>query len=109
VIRQNKQQTQGQSNWKRNEVWTVVINKNQYSLKENEAKILQDAIASGSRGIVLFKDFSISIPYIEEFYLDSVSYEQPLQLGEPEYSEEKMENSKKRLAELKKNLKFRTF
>lgn len=51
------------------EEWIVIMNtRGKYTLGKNQAKILQQAIATGSRGIIMFKTFSISIPYIAEFY-----------------------------------------
>ena len=51
------------------EEWLVVINtKGEYTLSKVQARILQQAIAQGNRGIVMFTTFSISIPYIAEFY-----------------------------------------
>lgn len=51
------------------EEWTVVMNtKGKYVLGKAQAKILQQAIATGNRGIIMFKTFSISIPYVAEFY-----------------------------------------
>lgn len=51
------------------EEWKVILNtKGEYTLSKNQAIVLKQAIATGSRGIVLFQTFSISIPYITEFY-----------------------------------------
>ena len=51
------------------EEWRVIINtKGEYTLSGRQARILQREIASGNRGIVMFETFSISIPYIAEFY-----------------------------------------
>jgi len=56
------------------EKWIVKINTgNEYVLGGNQAKLLQDAIATGNRGIIMFQTFSISIPYIAEFYRESSS------------------------------------
>ena len=57
------------------EEWVVIINKKEYPLDEKQAKVLKDAIASGSRGIVVFGDFSVPIPFIEEFYLKEKVYD----------------------------------
>lgn len=69
------------------EKWVVVVNKNEYELDEKQARVLSDAIASGTRGIVQFKDFIISVPFIEEFYLVG-KWQQPEQLEEPKMSNE---------------------
>jgi len=52
------------------EEWHVLISssKEPYVLSKKQAKLIQEVIASGSRGIVMFQTFSISIPYITEFY-----------------------------------------
>ena len=51
------------------EEWKVVMNtRGQYTLSKFQALILQQEIANGNRGIVMFKTFSIPIPYIAEFY-----------------------------------------
>lgn len=51
------------------EYWTVKVNKSTYVLNEEQASLLKKEIANGNRGIVVFKEFAVSIPYIEEFYL----------------------------------------
>lgn len=56
------------------EEWTAIVNKSRYTLNENEAKVLQDEIAAGNRGIVIFKNFAINIAYLEEFYLSGKVY-----------------------------------
>jgi hypothetical protein len=51
------------------EEWLVVMNtKGEYTLSKVQARILQQAVAQGNRGIVMFTTFAISIPYIAEFY-----------------------------------------
>lgn len=51
------------------EEWKVICStKGEYMLGKIQARILQQAIAQGNRGIVMFKTFAISIPYIAEFY-----------------------------------------
>ena len=51
------------------EEWKIVMNtKGEYMLSKVQARILQQAIATGNRGIIMFKTFSIPIPYIAEFY-----------------------------------------
>lgn len=52
------------------EEWLVIMNtKGQYTLSKNQARFLMQEIASGNRGIIPFKTFVISIPYISEFYM----------------------------------------
>ena len=54
---------------KYNEEWRVVMNTGgKYILSKIQARILQQAIATGNRGIVMFNTFSIPIPYIAEFF-----------------------------------------
>src|SRR3990167_8136264 len=50
------------------EEWIVIVNDNKYELNKQQAEILNNAISQG-RGIVQFKEFIISIPFIKEFYL----------------------------------------
>lgn len=52
------------------EEWEVLVSssKEPYTLGKKQARLLQEAIAAGSRGIVMFQTFAISIPYITEFY-----------------------------------------
>jgi len=54
----------------RRERWIAVVNENDYQLDEKQAKVLSDAISQGSRGVVQFDGFIISIPFLQEFYLD---------------------------------------
>lgn len=49
------------------EEWSVKVDDTEYFLNRDQAKHLQDEIAKGNRGIVLFKTFSVSIPYIKRF------------------------------------------
>jgi hypothetical protein len=66
----NKELTQGTSeNGELEEEWKVILqSKGEYMLSKKQARVVSEAIASGSRGIILFETFSISIPYIVEFY-----------------------------------------
>lgn len=51
------------------EEWKLVVtSKGEYTLNKIQARILQQKISSDSRGIVMFKTFMVSIPYIVEFY-----------------------------------------
>lgn len=51
------------------EEWKVVLStKGEYTLSKNQANIVKEAIANGSRGMIMFQTFAISIPYISEFY-----------------------------------------
>jgi hypothetical protein len=52
------------------EEWIVKINTGgEYPLSKNQARYLQQEISNGNRGIVMFQSFSISIPYIAEFFI----------------------------------------
>ena len=63
------------------EEWTVRVNSGgKYTLSKLQANILQQEIANGNRGIIMFKTFSISIPYIAEFYLEKRFLKGTLQL-----------------------------
>jgi len=51
------------------EEWKVIMNtKGEYILSKVQARVLQQAMAIGNRGVIMFKTFSISIPYVAEFY-----------------------------------------
>lgn len=51
------------------EEWQLTLNTgSNYVLSKNQAWVIQEAIASGNRGIIMFKTFSISMPYIAEFF-----------------------------------------
>jgi len=51
------------------EEWEVVLNTGgKYTLSKLQAWGLRHAISQGERGIVMYQSFSISIPYIAEFY-----------------------------------------
>ncbi len=51
------------------EEWVIKINTGgEYHLNKYQDWVIQEAIANGNRGIIMFKTFSISIPYIAEHY-----------------------------------------
>lgn len=51
------------------EEWKIITStKGDYILSKLQARILQQEIAAGNRGIVMFETFAISIPYVAEFY-----------------------------------------
>ena len=51
------------------ELWIVILNtKGRYELSKNQARLVQEAIAHGERGAIMFKTFAIPIPYVAEFY-----------------------------------------
>jgi hypothetical protein len=72
------------------EEWIVRVNTGgKYILSKLQAKILQQEIFNGNRGIIMFKTFSISIPYIAEFYREKRflkdTYQLPSSAVETEY------------------------
>ena len=87
------------------EEWTVVVNKTKYPLNEKQANILREKIAQGSRGIVVFDDFSISIPFIEEFYLSDKIYDVLPEINstnEQKITEEERQRTRDLIEEFKK-------
>ena len=51
------------------EEWKVVLNTGgKYILNRVQAKVLQEQIANGGRGIVMFQTYTIPVAYIAEFY-----------------------------------------
>ena len=51
------------------EIWVVIMStKGEYELSKNQARIVQESLARGERGAIVFKSFAIPIPYIAEFY-----------------------------------------
>lgn len=51
------------------ELWTVVtISKREYPLSKNQARLVQEAMARGDRGAIVFQTFTIPIPYVTDFY-----------------------------------------
>lgn len=72
------------------EEWEVAVNNGgKYTLSRKQALVLQQAIAAGGRGIILFQTFSISIPYIVEFFRTKRfkvgTYQLPEKASEPPY------------------------
>lgn len=54
------------------ELWTAVtISKREYSLSKNQARLVQDAMARGDRGAVVFQTFTLPIAYVTDFYRES--------------------------------------
>ena len=51
------------------ELWTVItVSKREYQLSKNQARLVQEAMARGDRGAIVFQTFTIAIPYITDFY-----------------------------------------
>ena len=55
--------------------WTAVINKTKYDLTDQQAEVVKNAIACNSKGIIMFKEFSLPMAYLQEFYQESKSRE----------------------------------
>jgi hypothetical protein len=91
------------------EEWTVKLNTGgQYILSKKQAWVIQEAIASGNRGIIMFKTFSISMPYIAEFYRTKrflkTDHQLTGQQTEDAWTEDDRLNAIKRIKELKEKL-----
>jgi hypothetical protein len=50
------------------EEWEVVQNGVHYILTHNQSQILKKELAAGNRGNIMFPDFSINIPFIQNFH-----------------------------------------
>ena len=92
---------------KYDEEWQVVLNTGgKYSLSKDQALVIQEAIASGNRGIIMFRTFSISIPYVAEFYrirrFLKGAFALPATASERAWTEEDRQKALKKLAEIKK-------
>jgi hypothetical protein len=98
------QETSNPEEDKFEEEWLVIMNtKGKYTLSKIQAQILAQAIAKGSRGIIMFKTFSIPIPYIAEFYQVRRFLKDALQLPAKAQEKEYVPISDERFAEIKKN------
>jgi hypothetical protein len=65
------------------EIWVVIMStKGEYELSKNQARIVQEALARGERGAIVFNSFAIPIPYIAEFYRKSRFLKNTKQLPE---------------------------
>lgn len=65
------------------EIWIVIMNtRGEYELSKNQARIVQEALARGERGAIVFKSFTIPIPYIAEFFRKSRFLKNAKQLPE---------------------------
>ncbi len=92
-----------ESRW--DEEWVVILNdKGQYELSKMQALIVREAIATGSRGIVMFETFSISIPYIVEFYRQRRFLRDTKLLSERAVEKEYKSIDPKKWAEFKKKV-----
>lgn len=65
------------------ELWVVILtSKGKYNLSKNQARLVQEALARGERGAIVFETFAISIPYVTEFYRESRFLKKAKQLPE---------------------------
>lgn len=72
------------------ELWVVILTtKGRYDLSKNQARVVQEMLARGERGAIVFETFAISIPYITEFYRERRFLKDakalPMRATEPEY------------------------
>lgn len=87
------------------EEWIVVLNtKGQYTLSKNQARIVQQAIAQGERGMIMFESFAVSIPYIAEFYRTKRYLKNTKQLPERAQEKEYTPISPEKMAEIRKKV-----
>ena len=85
------------------EEWMVITNtKGKYTLSKMQAIVLKEAIAKGNRGMIMFETFSISIPYIAEFYRTRRFLKEAKQLPARATEEEYKPMSPEKFAKLKK-------
>ena len=82
------------------ELWVVILTtKGRYELSKNQARLVQEALARGERGAIVFETFAISIPYITEFYRERRFLKDakalPMRATEPEYKPMSPEKWKK--------------
>ena len=92
------------------EEWVVKVNtKGEYPLSKQQAWVLQAAIARNEKSIIMFKSFSISLPYIAEFYRIKRFLKKDHQLTgqqqEEAWSEEDRLNAIKRIQQIKDKMK----
>jgi hypothetical protein len=92
------------------EEWIVKLStKGEYPLSKKQAWFIQEAIASGNRGIIMFDSFSIPMPYIAEFYRTRRFIKKDHQLTgtqkEEPWTEEDRLRAIKRIKELKEKFK----
>lgn len=92
------------------EEWIVKLStKGEYPLSKKQAWVIQKAIASGNRGIIMFSSFSIPMPYIAEFYRTKRYLKEGRQLTgtktEEAWTEEDRLRAIQRIEELKEKLK----
>lgn len=93
------------------EEWQLTLNTgSNYVLSKKQAWVIQEAIASGNRGIIMFKTFSISMPYIAEFFrirrFLKADHQLTGQQEEEAWTEEDRLRAIKRIKEIKGKLRL---
>lgn len=88
------------------EEWLIKLNTGgEYRLSKKQAWTIQEAIASGNRGIIMFKTFSIPMPYVAEFYRVKRFLKEERQITgkqtEQAWTEEDRQNAIKRMKEIR--------
>jgi len=109
-MNQNEESTQETSS-EYDEEWKVKLNTGgEYLLSQKQAWVIQEAIASGNRGIIMFKTFSVSMPYIAEFFrvrrFLKADHQLTGQQQEDTWTEEDRLHAIQRIKEIKEKLKF---
>jgi len=66
------------------EEWVLIIGDMDWTLDKREAGILKEAIRSGNRGMVVFDEMVVNIPFIKEFYRKKRYLDPKYQIREPE-------------------------
>jgi hypothetical protein len=92
-----------------NEKWAVCVGKETFILNEKQVKVLREATKAGSRGIVWFDDFGISIPHIQSVYVVERIFNNQLSAPKEvnnELTEEQRKKAREKIREIKKNLGF---
>ncbi len=92
------------------EEWIVKLNTGgEYVLGKEQAWVIQEAISGGNRGIVMFETFSISLPYVAEFYRTKrylkESQQLPTRATEKVWTEEDRARAIQRVKDMKNKLK----
>lgn len=93
------------------EEWLVKLNTGgEYTLSKGQAGVIQGAIVRGERGIVMFETFSISLPYVAEFYRVRRFLKDALQLpakaSEKQMTEEDWKEARGKAEEIREKLSF---
>ncbi len=104
-----------QETFKYDEEWEVWVgnSKEPYILDEKEYAVLSDSILKGFRGAVQFEGKLINIPYVQSAFRrrhvlkEQFRLQQPPEEPERELTPEEREQQKKRIEEIKKQLRIK--